>query len=446
MGECLGWRPRFESEGEVGMNINIEKLLSENTGVSDHKIVSTRTESYELFFVHEKLETVRSTDTTNTDVTVYVDHDGKRGNANFKLYAATSESEAAELINTAVKNALCVDNEYYELPKNEKLDGKVESNFEDYEPKTLASLVAKSVFSAEMLEKGSINALEVFIYKYTVNVKNSQGIDKREVKYRAMVEAIPTWTDGESVELYECKTFNNFDPEDVKHEIEEKMREVRDRGRAVHPQSQLNCKVVLKASELSQLLGEITYNADYSSVYSHSNLYSLGDKIQKDDTPHDNINVTMCGAIKGSSASALFDADGTTLKDTELIKDGAFVSYYGASRFAQYLNLPATGALPCVKLGTGTLTDEMLKSEPYFECVSMSGLQVDPYSDYIGGEVRLAYYCDGDNITPLTGISISGKLSDALSSVRFSTEQTCSGYNGSYIGPKLASFDGIKIV
>lgn len=428
------------------MNFNIEDILRENSSVCDYKIISVNTESYELFFVHEKLETVRSTDTANTDVTVYVDHDGKRGNANFKLYAATSEDEAKDLINTAVKNALCVDNEYYELPKNETLDGKIESNFENYTPKALASLVAKAVFSSDMYENGSINALEVFIYKYTVNVKNSQGIDKREVKYRAMVEAIPTWTDGESVELYECKTFNNFDPEDIKQEIEEKMREVRDRGRAAPPQSPLNCKVVLKASELAQLLDAFTYEVNYSSVYAHSNLYSVGDKLQKEGTPHDNINVTMCGAIKGSSASALFDDDGTTFKDTEIIKDGAFVSYYGASRFAQYLDLTATGNLPCIKLGTGTLTDEMLKGEPYFECVSMSGLQVDPYSDYIGGEVRLAYYCDGDKITPLTGISISGKLSDALASVRFSTEQACSGHNGSYIGPKLASFDGIKII
>ena len=48
-----------------------------------------------------------------------------------------------------------------------------------------------------------MNALEIFINKYTVTVKNSRGIDKREVKYGVMIEAIPTWNEGESVELYE---------------------------------------------------------------------------------------------------------------------------------------------------------------------------------------------------------------------------------------------------
>ena len=73
----------------------------------------------------------------------------------------------------------------------------------------------------------------------------------------------------------------------------------------------------------------------------------------------------------------------------------------------------------------------------------MSGLQLDVYNDYIGGEVRLAYYCDGNTITPITGISISGKLSDALSSVRLSDTLI---QTGRYKGPKLALFQGIEIV
>ena len=42
--------------------INIEKLLN-NSSLDDWKINGTKTETYELFFVHSKLETVRATDT-----------------------------------------------------------------------------------------------------------------------------------------------------------------------------------------------------------------------------------------------------------------------------------------------------------------------------------------------------------------------------------------------
>lgn len=419
----------------------IEKLLKENTAVCGYKIRSERVESYELFFVHSKLETVRSTDTTSTDVTVYVDHDGKKGDASFKIYASTEEDEAREKIQAAAEKACRIDNEYYELPSNETLDGAIDSDFADYEPKTLARLISDAVFSANTYGNGSINALEVFINKHTVSVKNSRGIDKRELKYSAMVEAIPTWTDGESVELYEAKRFNSFDSDEIREEIEEKMREVRDRGRAVTPSEPLTCKVTLDAHELARLFSEAAHNANYSSVYTHSNLFSIGDTLQK-EAKGDRISITMKGAIKGSVASALFDNDGVTLIDTEIVKDGVFTNYYGGNRYAQYLKAPVTGELSCIQVATGSLTDEKLKSEPYFRCVSMSGLQVDAYNDYIGGEVRLAYYCDGDKVIPMTGISISGKLSEALSSVRLSDCEICSGR---YTGPKIALFEGIAI-
>ena len=424
------------------MRLDIEKLLKENSSVCAYKIISERVESYELFFVHSKLETVRSTDTEDTDVTVYVDHDGKRGDASFKLYASTEEDEAAEKIRAAAEKASRIDNEYYTLPENETLDGVIESNFSDYEPKKLARLIADAVFSANTYENGSVNALEVFINKHTVSVKNSCGIDKREVKYSAMVEAIPTWNAEESFELYECKRFNSFDAGDVREEIEEKMREVRDRGRALPPTEPLKCKVVLGAHELARLFSTVARNSNYSSVYTRSNLFSVGDALQKAPSG-DKISITMKGSIKGSTASALFDSDGVTLKDTEIVRDGVFCANYGSHRFAQYLGSEPTGDLACMQVEAGTLTDEELKSTPYFKCVSMSGLQVDAFNDYIGGEVRLAYYCDGDVVAPITGVSISGKLSEALESIRLSEDTVCAGR---YIGPKQAIFDGIAVI
>lgn len=422
--------------------IDIVKLLNEEKGLDGYRINWVRRESYELFFVHESLETVRATDTDTVQVTVYRDHDGKRGQASFKLYASTTEDGARQKIASALRQAEMINNEYFELPEGETFCGEIESNIKDYEPRALASEMARAVFSANMLERGSVNALEVFINKMTVTVQNSRGLDKREVKYNAMIEAIPTWTEGESVELYEAIRTGEFDFEQIKSEISAKMREVRDRGRAKAPERKLSCKVMLPKEELSQLIGELTSGLNYADVYSHSNPYTEGDPIQK-EPKGDKISVTLRGAVKGSVASALFDDDGGSLIDTEVIRDGVAVSYYGAHRFAQYLSKPATGNLPCTEVKLGTLSDEELKSEPYLEVVSMSGLQTDVYSDYLGGEVRLAYYHSGGEITPITGISIAGKLSEALDSIRLSDT---AGQTGRYLGPKLALIDGMEIL
>ena len=82
----------------------------------------------------------------------------------------------------------------------------------------------------------------------TVRVVNSRGIDKTQVKYRAMIEAIPTFTEGEdSVELYEAYRFTDFDPARVTSEIAEKMQEVSLRRRAQKPATPMTARVVLRS-------------------------------------------------------------------------------------------------------------------------------------------------------------------------------------------------------
>ena len=71
----------------------IQRLLEQNRDLSGWRVNETARTSYELFFVHRKLETVRATDTVSTNVTVYVDHDRKKGDSSFDVSAAMTESD-----------------------------------------------------------------------------------------------------------------------------------------------------------------------------------------------------------------------------------------------------------------------------------------------------------------------------------------------------------------
>ena len=417
-------------------------ILKNTSGISDWRFSSVRTESTELFFVHKDLETVRSTDTSDIKVTVYVAHDEKLGEATFSVYSSYDDAKIAEEIEKAKKKAGIIANQPYSLPENESGEYVSSSNFANYAPHELASLISKACFEADRVEGGSINALEIFVYKDTVTVKNSRGIDKTQIKYRAMVEAIPTFNGDESVELYEQYNFTEFDHELVRSEIATRMREVKDRYEAKVPKEKLACPVVLDTPELERLIGSFIGNLNFSVVYQHANAFKLGDDIQK-DAKGDRLTVTMCGEVKGSVRSACFDEDGVTLVDRKIIKDGRAFALWGGTRFAQYLGERATGNLGCMSVECGTLTEEEKTSKPYFRCASMSGLQVDIYNDYIGGEVSLGYYFDGEKEIPVTGISISGKLSTALANMRLSNEATT---HRSYHGPKYAIFEGIEVV
>lgn len=424
------------------MTYNIANIIKENKAVSDYRINTTVTDSYELFFVHKSLETVRSTSTTDASVTIYVEHDSKLGSANFSVYASTTEDELREKTAAAVEKALLIDNEYYRLPEDETLSVDLDSNFQEYLPSELASKISDAVFAADIEEHSSINALEIFVNKIKYTVENSRGIHKCQTKYNAMVEAIPTWNGDESVELYKCFRFSEFNAKDVTDEIARSMNEVKARNSAVKPQTPMNCNLVLNENELAELFMYITGELTYSSVYVSQNAFSKGDSIQK-NASGDLISLTMRGQIKGSPDSAFFDADGVTLKDTKVIENGKVINYFGSNRFAQYLKENVTGDLSCINVETGTLTDDDLVAAPYLECVSMSGLQVDIYNDYIGGEVRLGYYFDGKKTIPVTGISIAGKLSNILSTARLSSSRSV---KGRYAGPQKALFSGINVI
>ncbi len=422
-----------------------EAILSVLKSSSAHgwRLNTVKTKSYELFFVHNRLETVRATDTADNSVTVYVKNGEFLGDSTFPVYASYTEEKIASEVEKALKKASAIKNPSYELPDEGVYSGAADSNLRDDAMSDLAARIADAVFAASCYEAGSVNALEVFLYRDEVRVTNSLGTDKSEVRYRAMIEAIPTWSaEGESVEIYENYTFTEFDAASLTAEIDRKMQEVKNRHYAQKPAEKLSCKVVLNPQEITSLLYDITGELNYAALYNHTNAYEVGKPLQV-DPKGDTLTVTMRGKIKGAYRSAAFDGDGTAMVDTEIIRDGMAVNTFGASRFAQYLGKTPTGNLPCFEVNPGTLTEEELKSAPYFECVSMSGLQVDIYNDYIGGEVRLAYYYDGEKTLPLTGISISGKLSDALKNLRLSQTETV---YGAYKGPAFLTLEGIEII
>ena len=292
------------------------------------------------------------------------------------------------------------------------------------------------------MENGSLNAVEVFINHYTDTVSNSRGLHKTQHRYDAMVEAIPTYNGSEqSVELYEQYNFSSLDTKALLAEIADKMDAVKARYEAVKPDTELTGKVILNKLELHDLFSAIVSDLNYATVYSHGNLYHKGDKLQKAPTG-DAITIQMRGSALGNVNSSAFDSDGMSLDKVTLVKDGVVENYYGSNRFGQYLNETPTGNLRCLCVAAGSAKPEKMNREPHLEVISMSGLQVDFFNDYIGGEVRLAYYCDGAKRLPVTGISIAGKLQDVLNQMTLSAEIAM---HDGYMGPAKAVLSGMKI-
>ena len=423
------------------MNTIISHLNS-NAGVSAYRINTERTESYELFFVKGALETVRNTDNTDREVTVYVDHGDFRGHSAFHVYPSTTEDDLDQLIGEAVEKARLIDNPRYDLPEGQTGAYTIASNFADFDASEVCARIANTVFSANTLAVTSLNAVEIFLNRVTETVVNSNGLNKQQHLYRAMVEAIPTATEqGESVELYEQYNFNALDEAALYSEIAAKLTQAKDRHDAARLEVSGVERVILNAQELKELFWNFADDLDYGTIYSRHNVYNKGDLLQTDPRG-DLLGITLCAEYPGSAASSAFDRDGMTLTECRIIDGGRAVACHGSNRFGQYLGEAPTGILPVLKLDAGSAEESDLTAAPYLEVVSMSGIQTDFYSDYVGGEIRLAYWHDGKSVRPVTGVSVSGKLSKVLNHIRFSKE-CC--LMGSYYGPKKAVIGGMNI-
>ena len=130
------------------------------------------------------------------------------------------------------------------------------------------------------------------------------------------------------------------------------MAEVKARYEAVKPEEKLTGSVVIGSHELMGLFMRVAFSLNYSAVYSHSNLFSKGDKFQK-QPEGDLITLTMAGEVKGNVRSSKFDADGLSLGSVTLIKDGVVENYFGSNRFGQYLGETPSGDLKCICVEPG---------------------------------------------------------------------------------------------
>ena len=90
----------------------------------------------------------------------------------------------------------------------------------------------------------------------------------------------------------------------------------------------------------------------------------------------------------------------------------------------------------------GTRSEKELRQGRYLEAVEFSDFQVDSMTGDIFGEIRLAYWHDGETVTPVSGGSISGNMRDFIQEMYLSEEQT--QYNN-YLLPAVTKLCGVTV-
>ena len=418
----------------------MEKLIKvlKSSPINDYRIQITHSESEELFYVLNKLETNRATDIDEVEVTIYVDVDDKRGEAKFSYFPYMKEDEIKSEITKKIYAAKFALNPYYPIPsKSDKEPMKIPSNMEELSLQEASEKVVNALLKADQYDQAVFSATEIFITKKNVRILNSRGVDVSSTSYKGFIEFIPAWEDkGEEVETYNNLQFSNLDEKEITRLINECVLLTKARFEAKPLKLKKPVKVIIEGEDVCNYFDYFVDNCSYGYKYQQMNRFELGDNVQGEEVTGTKLNISMIPEYKGCVSSAAFDNDGVVLEPIQIVKNGVAINRHGSYRFGHYLGEKnPTGSLPIVKVERGTKTFEEMKSEPYVRCVKFSSFQYEEFSGFFGGEVRLGFYFDGEKEIPVTGFSIAGNLNDAKSKVVLSKEvQVHSGYSG-FVGP-----------
>ena len=417
----------------------IEKILSalKKSGVELYQITETKQEKAELYFIRKSLDMQRMGDIRLAEVVVYKEfqENDKRmmGSATVQVPDSYTEEMMEELFRNTLYAAGFVKNKYYELydgkqaalgDASEISDCQTDKTLTGKSLTEIAQSFADALFAEDKETDVFLNSAELFVMKTTCHIINSKGVDVSYCKSRVQGEFVIQCTDGQDVETYQHFAYVNSDTEPLRNKVRETLQMTRDRAKAVSAPPAGEYRVILSGPYVRDIFEYYVDRSASSMIYQKYSTFQIGCNVQGGTAEKDSINLTM-------KATVPYSAEGIPMKDRELVHDGKLLMIHGGNRFAYYLNLEPTGNYASYKAPAGNVTLEEMRQGKYLEVVNFSDFQMDSFSGHFGGEIRLAYLCDGEKRIPVTGGSINGNILEAQKSLVFSsqiqTEETFEG-------------------
>lgn len=423
------------------------KAILDSFKPGGYKIIESKISSEERFFIKKNLDMSRSKKVQHFKVTIYKDFEENdvkyRGSSTFDVHPTNTDSEIEKLVEDNYFAAGFVKNEYYELPEKSEEKGKeIRSKFSGKALNYWMPKLAEALYKEDHKEKGGINSAEIFLNKIYKRIINSKGLDVNFEVYNGMIEFITFWKAQEEIELYKMLTFSDYKPELVEKAVKELLFLSEKRAAAEETVASGKYRVILGDTAVKEVLSYYVYNSDAEAVYNKISNLKSGESVQGKNVSGDLISLKLDPQLENSIYSAPYDNDGVLLNKVNVIEDGIIKEYHGDFRHSNYLKVKATGSINNVIISGGSKTIEEMKNEPYVELISFSDFQTDVLTGDFGGEIRLGFLYDGNDIKPITGGSLSGNIKDIQNNIYLSKE--AEDYGG-FVAPKAIEMFNVSI-
>lgn len=430
----------------------IIRSLENIPDIDDWTLHHTQTESYQQFTNRMNPEYVRKVVDEKFSIHIFADqtqHGGRkvRGDATFSLTpSAILQNDIEEKLAGPIAMARLTSNPFYELPEK-PADGypDVESNDKSLTttPKEVIKNLQEQIDTAISQEKGIVNSTsEIYATNSTIHICNSRGIDVSAEKTSLTLDMILIVGTTESRAEHHVLTKRCRVPSlGIKELIQNNTKFALDSLIAQTPKT-YSGPVIVSGEALTDMFSPFIYHSSAKAKYQGLSLLEPGKPASKDGSA--SLSLATSKILPFGNETFPFDDDGIPANETLLIKDGCFQRYWADYRYAQYIDVPVTGAFGNTILAGGKDSIKAFQDsdKPVYEIVAFSWMNPDNLTGDFVAEIKLGYLLDKGSRIPVKGGSLSGNIFNAFGACQASQEMQ---FTGNYSGPLAIRFDGLRI-
>ena len=223
-----------------------------------------------------------------------------------------------------------------------------------------------------------MTAAECFGEVHNTHLVNSRGIDVEQESTQVDIELVLHSRKGDrESETFDAMTRRRVADLDLEAVIEDHVHYTLDSLEAESPASWQG-PVVLRKDALTIFMAGDNLNgsviqtlASAESKYAGFSPWEVGKPVFRGEVKGDPLTIWANRCLSFGSASDRFDAEGLPAQRIELIRENKLVAFAASQRYADYLQIPATGAFGNVELPPGKTPTSELLAEPYIEIVQV---------------------------------------------------------------------------
>ncbi len=388
------------------------------------EMTETLTEGWEFYFVRHALDQNRVKNLREYTLKVYRrSEDGRfMGSAAGEIPPTASAEEIRRAVDQLLLAAGLVKNPVYSLRSPDPAD-PVSPTGGAARPEELSAAFLKALKRIPETETEDLNSVEIFVSLRKKRFVNSEGVDVRSEYPSSMVEAVVNARrEGHEIELYRMYTSGTCDEAQLEHDLSEVLRFGRARLEAVPTPALQKADVVFSTDAAREIYDWYITRMNAAYRYMKYSPWEVGQPVAEAAAEVDRITLTAVPFLPNSSRNFTFDGEGAPIRETVLIRDNVAEAFLGSRQYSQYLGLEHSFLPSNLKVKGGRESADALRVGDFLEPVEFSDFQVNPLTGDIAGEIRLAFWHHGGQVTPVTGGSVSGSMKDFANSLRFSRE------------------------